>query len=93
MPIDYRNMPLRKPIALWSIVLAGVLTVILMGVWIVWYREPPSGFVSIIIALISVPPAAYMGTSVYQSVRTPQPQQPERRGHYDYEHPEGLGEE
>ncbi len=92
MPIDYRNMPLRKPIALWSIVLAGVLTLMLVMIWIIWNREPPSGFVSIIIAFISVPPAAYMGTSVYQSVRTPQ-QQPERRGAYAYEHPEGPGEE
>lgn len=89
MPIDYRNMPLRKPIALWSIVLAGGLTLLLVFVWIIWNREPPSGFVSIIIALISVPPAAYMGTSVYQSVRIPQ--QPERRGHY--EHPEGPSKE
>lgn len=82
MGVDYRNMPLRKPIALWSIVLAGSLTLVLMVVWMGWDREPPSGFVNIIIALISVPPVAYMGSSVYQSVRTPQ--QPERGGHYEH---------
>lgn len=89
MPIDYRNMPLRKPIALWSFVLGGILTLFLTVVWIGWNREPPSELVTIILALIAGPPSVYMGSSVYQSVRTPQ--QPERRGHY--EHPEGPGEE
>lgn len=89
MPIDYRNMPLRKPIALWSFVLGGIMTLLLTAVWIGWNREPPYELVTITLALIAGPPSVYMGSSVYQSVRTPQ--QPERRGHY--EHPEGPGEE
>ena len=68
--MDYRSMPLRKPIALWSLVLAGSLTILLTLVWIVTNRVPPGEITSIVIALITVPPTAYMGTSVYQSVRT-----------------------
>ncbi len=73
--MNYRTMPLRKPIALYSILFAGALTALLFLDWFITRKEPPGALVSIIITFISVPPATYMGTSVYQSVRTQTPGQ------------------
>lgn len=73
MPIDYRNIPLRKPMARWSLLFGGMMTLLFTIMWIIWDRDPPAALVSLVITFIAAPPAVYgIGSSIEAIHKPPQ---------------------
>lgn len=64
---DYRNRPLRKPMARWSLLFGGVLTLLFTFIWVFWDREPPGTLVSLVGTFIAAPPAVYALSSSWEA--------------------------